>query len=106
MRTESPHAYQPRAIALENRPNKPIHPPCKGALAFYRARRGKGEKAIDISTFFRRRGLPIEFEKFWAHHTGGHRQQFKRALARFRRSILQKAFRGEMVSDPSKGQGS
>jgi hypothetical protein len=63
----------------------------KGALAFYRARRGKGEKAIDISTFFQRRALHTEFEKFWAHTPGGHRQQFKRALARFRTELLEAA---------------
>jgi hypothetical protein len=63
----------------------------KGALAFYRARRGKGEKAIDISTFFQRRGLHTELEKFWAHHSGGHRQQFKRALSRFRTEFLKTA---------------
>src|SRR5207249_3606246 len=36
----------------------------KAALAFYRARRGRGETAIDVSTFFQRRGLHTEFERF------------------------------------------
>jgi hypothetical protein len=63
----------------------------KGALAFYRARRGKGETAIDISTFFQRRALHLEFEKFWNRTPGGYRNQFKRALARFRTELLEAA---------------
>jgi|ERR1017187_193054 hypothetical protein len=63
----------------------------KGALAFYRALRGKGETAIDISTFFQRRALHLEFEKFWSRTPGGYRNQFKRALARFRTEILEAA---------------
>ena len=36
-------------------------------LRFYRKRRGEGETALDISTFFRsKRGLDKEFEVYWA----------------------------------------
>jgi hypothetical protein len=60
----------------------------RGAVAFYRIRRGKGETAIDISTFFQRRGLDEQFEQFWRRAPGGYRNQFKRALRRFRKEFL------------------
>ena len=49
----------------------------RAVLAFYRTKRGKGAKAIDVSTFFQRRKLDIELEKFWFGSANKHRLAFK-----------------------------
>ncbi len=54
----------------------------KAVLSFYRAKRGSGEKAIDVSTFFQRRGLHTEFERFWRKVPAMHRKQFQHGLER------------------------
>jgi hypothetical protein len=55
----------------------------RAVLGFYRAKRGKGAKAIDVSTFFQRRKLNTEFAKFWHGSSNKHRSAFKRAWRRF-----------------------
>jgi hypothetical protein len=55
----------------------------RAVLAFYRTKRGKGAKAIDVSTFFQRRKLDIELEKFWFGSANKHRPAFKKAWKRF-----------------------
>jgi hypothetical protein len=41
----------------------------RAALAFYRRRRGQGERAADVSSFFKKRGLLPEFERY-LHNAG------------------------------------
>jgi hypothetical protein len=60
-------------------------------LAFYRANRGSGQTVIDVSTFFQRRGLHIEFEKFWNKAPVVHRKRFQNGLARFARDLQAKS---------------
>jgi hypothetical protein len=36
----------------------------RAALTFYRYKKGPGEKAIDVSTFFKRKSLGPEFETY------------------------------------------
>jgi len=67
------------------------HAAYRGVIAFYRARRGKGETAIDISTFFQRRGLHQDFEKFWSNNPGTYRGQFEKSMGRFRVEFLKAA---------------
>jgi hypothetical protein len=55
----------------------------KGAIAFYYTRRGRGETAIDVSSFFKRRGLHLDFERFWKRSNGRYRAIFRRAFDRF-----------------------
>ncbi len=55
----------------------------RSALTFYRAKRGKGAKAIDVSTFFQRRKLDIEFDKFWSGSANKYRPQFKKSWKKF-----------------------
>ncbi len=55
----------------------------KGAIAFYYTRRGTGETAIDVSSFFKRRGLHWDFERFWKRSDGRYRAIFRRAFDRF-----------------------
>src|ERR1051326_4985060 len=49
------------------------------SLKFYRAKRGSGAKALDVSSFFRRRGLDVDFEKFWKSSANNRRGTFRRA---------------------------
>jgi len=60
------------------------HSAFKGVIKFYRSRRGTGEKAIDVSTFFQRKGLHREFPNFWIRHGGTYKSQFSRTLRRFK----------------------
>jgi hypothetical protein len=57
------------------------------ALKFYRAKRGKGARALDVSSFFRRLGLHDDFSKFW--RTGGNtaRSGFNRHWKRFEKEL-------------------
>jgi len=41
-----------------------INPVFRAALTFYRYKKGPGEKAIDVSTFFKRKGLGPEFDTY------------------------------------------
>jgi hypothetical protein len=61
------------------------------ALKFYRMRRGTGAKALDVSSFYKRKGLDVEFEKFWKSPTNKRRGTFRRAWQRY-----EKAFREQM----------
>jgi hypothetical protein len=53
------------------------------SLKFYRAKRGTGAKALDVSSFFRRRGLDDDFEKFWISSTNNRRGTFRRAWQKY-----------------------
>ena len=55
----------------------------QAALSFYRSKRGRGAKAIDVSTFFQRKKLDIEFAKFWRGSANSHAAAFNRAWTRF-----------------------
>jgi hypothetical protein len=59
------------------------HSVFKGAMQFYRTRRGAGAKAIDVSTFFKRKGLHTDFASFWRGSSNSHRPAFKTAWTRF-----------------------
>src|SRR5438093_192090 len=59
----------------------------KAALQFYRARRGKGAKATDVSTFFKRKNLHVDFESFWQGSTNQRRGAFKRSWARYEKEF-------------------
>jgi AIPR protein len=62
------------------------------ALSFYRANRGgRGPRAIDVSTFFKRRNLDREFAKYWRSSQNRHRKKFNDAAHRFRRELARAA---------------
>jgi hypothetical protein len=65
----------------------------KAGLQFYRVRRGKGAKAIDVSSFFKRKNLHVDFERFWEGSTNQRKGAFKRAWTRYERK-----FREEVAS--------
>jgi hypothetical protein len=56
-------------------------------LLMYRRKRGVGRTAIDVSTFFQRRKLHVEFEKHWRRADNRSRGGFKRAWYRFERAL-------------------
>lgn len=58
----------------------------RGALRFYRVKRGKGARAIDVSSFFKRRGLLKEYEKFWSG-ASTYRHPFEKHLRRFEKNL-------------------
>ncbi len=68
----------------------------KDALAFFRKKRGRGEEATDISTFFKRKGLPTEFEKFWQRPSNGLRTQYRDGIQRFVAAV-HKSLEGQAV---------
>lgn len=53
-------------------------------LDFFKARRGKGPGAVDISHFFYRAHHHEAFERFWRGSINRHRKSFSTALTRFR----------------------
>jgi len=57
------------------------------ALRFYRAKRGRGQKAADVSTFFKRRGLHKTFGKFWRGSGNASRGAFRAAWTRYQRRL-------------------
>ncbi|MGD0518600.1 MAG: AIPR family protein [Thermoguttaceae bacterium] len=60
----------------------------KSAMQFFRAHRGKGPTAIDVSSFFKRKGLHDELETFWRSSLNGHRASFNTAWHRFQTLFL------------------
>jgi hypothetical protein len=61
--------------------NRAIDSVFRAALAFFRWKRGVGEKAQDVSTFFKRRKLDDDFARYWSSSRNGHlRQVFRKRL--------------------------
>ncbi len=52
-------------------------------LSFFRAKRGKGGQAIDISNFFYRPRVHLDFKKYWQRSANRHRSKFKKQLQVF-----------------------
>lgn len=59
------------------------------ALRFYRRKRGTGQKAIDVSSFFKRRNLHKEFAKFWRGSGNKSRAKFQKAWSTFEKAMRQ-----------------
>lgn len=57
------------------------------SLSMYRRKRGTGRRAVDVSTFFKRRRLHAEFEKHWKRADNRSRAGFTRAWASFERAL-------------------
>jgi len=60
----------------------------RAALTFYRAKRGKGEEAKDVSTFFLLSGLHIDFDRFWHSAKNPYREKVAINLKKFRNALL------------------
>jgi hypothetical protein len=58
-------------------------------LRFYRAKRGKGARALDVSSFFRRRGLDRQFETFWSSSRNSSRPGFNGRWKKFANSLAE-----------------
>jgi len=56
----------------------------RASLSFYRLKKGKGEEAKDVSTFFQLTKLDHQFEKFWASSKNTHRKKVEKRLKKFR----------------------
>lgn len=57
------------------------------ALRFYRTRRGTGATALDVSSFFRRKNLDRDFQKFWNSPANNRRGTFRKAWQKYQRSF-------------------
>jgi len=59
----------------------------RAALAFYRYKRGKGEEAKDVSTFFQLVKLNEQFNRFWTSAKNPHRKKTEKQIKKFRASL-------------------
>jgi hypothetical protein len=59
----------------------------RAALQMYRKQRGKGAKAIDVSTYFKRAGLHKGLERFWPSRDNNNRKALAKVWARFEGAI-------------------
>jgi hypothetical protein len=59
----------------------------RAALAFFRARRGKGETAMDVSSFFKRKKLDHDFLRYWGGKANSHRRVFKKHLDKLEEAL-------------------
>ena len=59
----------------------------KASLKFYRYKKGKGAKALDVSGFFKRKGLDSAFETFWTSSRNGSRGKFRRYLRKWESAL-------------------
>ena len=63
------------------------HAMYRSALEFYRATRGKGAKAQDPSTFFKRRKMQREFGRFKNGSRSSHRARYQKAWHSFEKEF-------------------
>ena len=63
----------------------------RAALQFYRLNRGTGEKAMDISSFFRNKHLLPDFERFWEGADNKSWDAFNNAMKKFETAINKEA---------------
>jgi hypothetical protein len=61
----------------------------RAAIDFYRINRGKGDKALDASAFFKRKNLHIEFAKFWSGSKNKHKAKYKKFIEKFENALQQ-----------------
>lgn len=61
--------------------------------SFYRARRGHGDSALDVSAFFHRRNLDQQFESFWSGQKNNARAGFNKFWKRFHDRLAEEAAR-------------
>lgn len=59
----------------------------RAALKFYRLNRGEGEEAKDVSSFFQRSKLHLDFNKFWESPTNPYSSKFDNYIDRFRKRL-------------------
>lgn len=59
----------------------------KAALKFYRSKRGKGEKAKDVSSFFQLTQLHIQFRQFWNSKANPYRQKVETNIEKFKEQL-------------------
>jgi hypothetical protein len=61
----------------------------RAALAFFRSERGKGEEAMDISTYFQLTKLNDRFADFWRSKKNSHRKNVERGFKVFRERLYE-----------------
>jgi hypothetical protein len=61
----------------------------RASIDFYRLKRGAGDKAADISTFFKKKNLHMEFAKFWGGSKNKHRAKYENYIEKFEEALNQ-----------------
>ena len=59
----------------------------KASLSYFRARRGKGEEAKDISNFFKQARLDKEFREFWRSSNNRYQEKTETLVLRFEKAV-------------------
>ncbi len=59
----------------------------RAALAFYRGKRGAGATALDVSTFFKRKKLDVEFSRYWGSSANSHRNAFNMQMKKLSQAL-------------------
>lgn len=70
-------------LAPNGRLSDAINTMFRAALTFYRRNKGSGERAIDVSTFFQRKGLADQFETYLRGSGRDFRHTFEKRWAKF-----------------------
>lgn len=63
--------------------------------SFFRAKRGRGSKALDVSSFFRRVNLDDRFRTYWYSAANPYRGSAREALKRFKWDLLKAGDNGD-----------
>ena len=59
----------------------------RAALKFFRVKRGRGAKAADVSSFFKRKGLDREFLNFWKSQENKYRSNYAKQLSVYSKKV-------------------
>ena len=76
-----------RKIPVLKKLHKATNDIFRATLNFYRANRGVGEKAKDISAFFQKTKLHIAFPQFWTSSANRHKSSVEANLKMFKKEI-------------------
>ncbi len=61
----------------------------RAVLAFYRAKRGQGATALDVSTFFKRKKLDRDFGRYWTSSRNSHRGPFRGRIQKAANALVE-----------------
>lgn len=86
-RTSFRNALERQNPAIKKPLDEAIDAVFNAVLRFYRANRGTGPRAQDVSNFFKRRNLHKEFSDHWNDPDGANRGRFDRAWTRLEKAL-------------------
>jgi len=81
------HSYEQNSSDVRNPLNNAAITVFRAALKFYRTKKGTGEEAKDVSSFFQLSKLHTEFKKFWESSKNPYRPKFNNSIAKFKKRL-------------------